>query len=271
MEDVSVPLFIENGDKFMQESFIRVANEVVERSGSVIRSYFRQPLEIIHKGDMSPVTVADRETEIAMREVIKQNYPLHSITGEEGDDLIGPEPYTWTMDPIDGTKSFITGNPLFGTLLCLSEDSKALLGVIDIPILKERWVGISNQGTTYNNKPCRVSENKVLSEAQLYCTEPNMFNRLQAEHFSDLEKNVRLRRFGGDCYNYGLLASGQIDLVVDASLHHYDWMALIPVIEGAGGIITDWNGKPLNHSSDGAVIAAATRELHEQALALLSD
>jgi histidinol phosphatase-like enzyme (inositol monophosphatase family) len=254
----------------MKASFIRVANEVVEHSGSIIRTYFRQPLDIIHKDDMSPVTVADRETEAAMRKIIQQHFPLHSIIGEEGDNVDSSEPYTWTIDPIDGTKSFITGNPLFGTLLCLSENNIPLLGIIDIPILKERWLGVSEQGTTYNGKDCRVSNNTQLNEAQLYCTEPNMFNAAQAERFSCLEKKVRLRRFGGDCYSYGLLALGQIDLVVEAALHPYDWMALIPVIEGAGGIITDWRGEALDHNSDGAVIAAATHELHQQALSILN-
>ncbi|MBU2964107.1 histidinol-phosphatase [Amphritea sp. 2_MG-2023] len=252
----------------MQASLIRVANEVVECSGAIIRHYFRKPLDIIHKGDMSPVTIADRETEAAMRAVINQHFPHHSIIGEEGEDTIGSQPYTWTMDPIDGTKSFITGNPLFGTLLCLSEENTPMIGIIDIPISKERWVGMRHEGATYNGHTCHVSNKTQLSEAQLYCTEPDLFTPQQAECFQALEKHVRLRRFGGDCYSYGLLASGHIDLVVEASLHPYDWMALIPVIEGAGGIITDWNGNPLNNNSDGTVIAAATRELHAQALSV---
>lgn len=255
----------------MEKQYIKIANEVVNRSGEVIRSYFRQPLTIIDKEDMSPVTIADREAETAMREELSRLCPTHSIIGEEFDSQLQESPYSWVIDPIDGTKSFISGVPLFGTLLCLNLSGKPILGVIDMPILGERWLGTKGQGTTYNGQVCRVSTTTELGQASLFCTEPDMFTQAQAERFQALEQQVKLRRFGGDCYNYGLLASGQIDLVVEASLHPYDWMALIPVVEEAGGVITDWNGNALSFTSDGTVIAAATRELHAKALMQLKE
>lgn len=255
----------------MQASLIHTANEVVECSGKIIRRYFRQPISVSNKEDMSPVTIADQKTEMAMRAIILENFPQHSIIGEEGENTVGSEPYTWIIDPIDGTKSFISGSPLFGTLVCLCKEETPQLGIIDIPISKERWVGIKNEATRYNKEVCQVSTTTQLNQAQLYCTEPNMFNVQQSQRFQALEKSVRLRRFGGDCYSYGMLASGYIDLVVDANLSPHDWMALIPVIEGAGGIITDWQGNTLDNNSDGAVIAASTHELHAQALKVLND
>ena len=254
----------------MEAYYIEIANQVVNSSGAVIKSYFRQPLEIIDKEDMSPVTVADRETETAMRNELSRLCPTHSIIGEEFDSQLQESPYVWVLDPIDGTKSFISGMPIFGTLLCLCLSRKPLLGVIDMPILRERWIGMADQITTCNGEVCSTSATIELNQARLFCTEPDMFTALQADNFQKLERKVKMRRFGGDCYNYGLLASGHIELVVEASLHPHDWMALIPVVEGAGGIITDWNGKTLCDVGDGTVVAAATPELHSQALRILS-
>lgn len=251
-------------------SYVEIANEVVDRSGDVIRRYFLQPLTVVEKGDMSPVTVADRDTEAAMRELLALRCPDHSIIGEEFGSPAHERDFCWVLDPIDGTKSFICGVPLFGTLLCLSHERKPLLGIIDMPILQQRWIGTRVDGTTCNGVTCQVSTTADLSQTRLFCTEPDMFNPSQLEQFRRLEQQVRLRRFGGDCYNYGLLASGQIDLVVEANLHPYDWMALVPVVEGAGGVISDWNGNPLCTDGDGTVIAAATPELHRQAQELLN-
>lgn len=255
----------------MEVNYIEIAHRVVNLSGAVIKGYFRQPLAVIDKGDMSPVTVADRETEAAMRAELARLCPTHSIIGEEFDSQLQQSPYTWILDPIDGTKSFISGVPLFGTLLCLCLSNKPLLGVIDMPILGERWIGTKDHVTRCNGKVCSTASTTELNQARLFCTEPDMFTPLQAQGFQTLEQEIKLRRFGGDCYNYGLLASGHIDLVVEASLHPYDWMALIPVVEGAGGIITDWNGNTLCDVSDGTVVAAATRELHTHALAILNN
>ena len=160
--------------------------------------------------------------------------------------------------------------PTFGTLIALTYHERPKLGVIDMPILDERWIGTIGEKTTLNGETCSVSTVTQLAQATLYCTEPDMFNAAQLDKFEKLSRLVYLRRFGGDCYCYGLLASGQIDLVVEGSLHYYDIMALIPVVEGAGGIITDWEGKELADGWGGLVVAAATPELHQAALDLLN-
>ena len=254
----------------MTESLLKVVHETLAESGTIARHYFRQSLAVTAKRDLSPVTRADQEIEAAMRKVIHQYFPEHSVVGEEGEDQLGTDSYTWTLDPIDGTKSFISGLPLFGTLICVSREEQFLIGAIDIPILNERWIGVLGQGSTFNGNPCKASDVTDIGSATLFSTEPNMFNTGQAERLKKLESAVRLRRYGGDCYSYGLLASGHIDLVVEASLHPYDWMPAVPIIQEAGGVITDWQGNALHRNSEGSVIAAGTPELHSAALALLT-
>lgn len=250
--------------------FITTAEAALSASRSNIAGYFRQRVSVDSKADESPVTIADRTTEALMRDIIASAHPEHSILGEEhGIDAEGAD-YQWVIDPIDGTKSFISGMPTFGTLLGLTHKGEATLGIIDMPMLDERWVGQKGQPSTFNGSPCKVSAVTELADAMLYCTEPTMFNPEQYQRFEALTKQVAMRRFGGDCYSYGLLASGQIDLVVEGDLKYYDVMALIPVIEGAGGVITDWQGQPLTRDWDGLVVAAATPELHQKALAVIN-
>jgi inositol-phosphate phosphatase/L-galactose 1-phosphate phosphatase/histidinol-phosphatase len=251
--------------------FLSTVSEALEQSRSTIKRYFRQRIKIDNKADDSPVTKADRTAEAKIREVISRHHPDHGILGEEHGAIASDADYQWVIDPIDGTKSFISGMPIFGTLIGLTYKSTAKLGIIDMPILNELWVGIQGKSTTYNGEVCQASDIQVLKEAILYCTEPEMFDSTQLLRFDSLSKQVQLRRFGGDCFCYGLLASGQIDLVVEGSLHYYDIMALIPVIEGAGGIITDWEGQPFKKGWNGLVIAAATPELHQAALRVLTE
>jgi histidinol phosphatase-like enzyme (inositol monophosphatase family) len=249
--------------------FLSTANEALEHSRATINRYFRQRIEVKNKADESPVTIADQTTEAKMRAIISGRHPEHGILGEEHGMEQSDARFQWVIDPIDGTKSFISGMPTFGTLLGLTDHGSAMIGVIDMPILDERWIGVANQITTHNGQHCQTSNVRSLSKAILYCTEPDMFNCDQFKCFEKLTAKVQLRRFGGDCYNYGLLASGHIDLVVEGSLQYYDIMALIPVIEGAGGVITDWQGNSLNKNWDGLVIAAATPELHKEALDIM--
>lgn len=254
----------------MNELLITVS-EALEQSRASIKRYFREPLSVENKADSSPVTIADQQTEALIREVIERRHPCHGILGEEhGVDLLDAD-YQWVIDPIDGTKSFISGMPTFGTLLGLTKHSIPHIGVIDMPILNERWVGLENESTTHNGNLCHTSNTQVLEDAILYCTEPDMFKTEgQRGQFEALSQQVRLRRFGGDCYCYGLLASGHIDLVVEGSLEYYDVMALVPVVEGAGGVITDWQGQPLKNGWNGLVVAAATPELHQATIELLN-
>jgi histidinol phosphatase-like enzyme (inositol monophosphatase family) len=168
------------------------------------------------------------------------------------------------IDPIDGTKSFISGMPTFGTLIALLDGGTPVLGVVDHPALRERWVGRVGLPTRCNGVVCRTSACTLLADAGLYATTPDMFKGAARTRFEAVSGRARMRRFGGDCYAYALLASGFIDAVIEAGLQPYDFLALVPVIEGAGGVITDWQGRPLGLDSDGQVVAAATRALHRE-------
>ena len=206
-----------------------------------------------------------------MRDRIARQFPTHGILGEEHENTRLEADHVWVLDPIDGTKSFVSGMPTFGTLIaCLSEGIPQL-GIISIPPTGERWIGLHGGPTTLNGAPCRTSGQTELADAILiHHHVPDAFDTAGRGTFESLSEQVGMRRFGGDCYAYGLLASGHVDLVLEMDLHPYDYMALVPVIEGAGGVITDWAGNPLGLHSDGHVIAAASAELHQKALAVVS-
>jgi inositol-phosphate phosphatase/L-galactose 1-phosphate phosphatase/histidinol-phosphatase len=246
------------------------AQELAETSGAIIRRYFRAPLQVDAKADESPVTIADREAETALRARIEETYPEHGIFGEEFGRIREEAEYLWLLDPIDGTKAFISGKPIFGTLIALLHRGVPVLGIIDQPVLRERWVGATGQPTTFNGAPAQTRPCKDLANATLNATSPDMFEGTDHELFEHLASAVRLPHYGGDCYGYGLLALGFIDLVAEADLKPYDFAPLIPIIEGAGGVITDWSGAPLTTNSDGRVLAAGDLRAHARALALLA-
>ncbi len=248
--------------------FVAFAETLADRAGEVIRKYFRQPFAVEAKSDESPVTIADREAEQAMRALIAATYPDHGIVGEEFGNTHSDAAYCWILDPIDGTGSFITGKPIFGTLIALWRDGAPLLGVIDQPITGERWIGARGHGATLNGARVRVRGCAALDEAFLDATDPSMFDRAPA--FETLRRAVARNRWGSDCYAYALLASGHIDLVVERGLKLWDYATLVPLIEEAGGIITDWHGKPLREGASGHVLAAGDPRVHEQAKKILS-
>jgi inositol-phosphate phosphatase / L-galactose 1-phosphate phosphatase / histidinol-phosphatase len=251
-------------------SHLAFADRLAEAAGAVSRRYFRQHLAVDDKADTSPVTIADREAEAAMRALIAEHYPAHGILGEEhGSDRTDAE-FVWVLDPIDGTKSFISGVPLFGTLIALLHQGRPVLGVIDQPISRERWRGLAGQPTTFNGAPIRTRACSALAAATLFAGSPDQYRGADTEATARLIGSVKLTRYNGDCYAYGLVASGFIDCVVEAGLKPYDFCAILPVIEGAGGVMTDWQGKPLGLASDGRVIAAGDRRLHELARARLA-
>jgi inositol-phosphate phosphatase/L-galactose 1-phosphate phosphatase/histidinol-phosphatase len=249
--------------------FMALADRMADAAGEVLRRYFRTPLTVEAKGDESPVTKADRDAETAMRALIEESHPNHGILGEEFDPVNPDAEFIWVLDPIDGTKSFITGKPLFGTLIALAQGGHPVLGIIDQPILMERWRGTAGQAATFNATPAKVRSCAAISDAMLYATAPEMFEGADADAFARVRDAVRHPLYGCDCYAYGLLASGHVDLVVEASLQPYDYAALVPVVEGAGGIMTDWAGDPLSLSSDGRVVAAGDAATHAQAIDLL--
>jgi len=207
---------------------------------------------------------------MAMRRLILQRFPAHGIFGEEfGREREGAE-FTWVLDPIDGTKSFISGVPLFGTLIALAYRGHPILGIIDQPISRERWIGVAGRPTTFNGTPVRSRPCPALAAATVFSTSPDMFKGEDAAAHARVTAACKLVRFGADCYAYGLLALGCIDIVIEASLKPYDFSAMLPIVEGAGGIATDWQGAPLTLASDGRVVVAGDRRAHLEALALLA-
>ena len=248
---------------------LALAARLADTARAIARSYFRQPLEVEKKADLSPVTIADRAIETEMRRMIRAEFPAHGIQGEEFAAEAGSE-FTWVLDPIDGTKSFITGNPLFGSLIALTQGARAVLGVIEAPILDERWIGVEGEPSRCNGAPVRTSACRSIDQARVYSTTTDAFSTAHLQRYDAYTRRAALRRFGGDCYLYGLLASGHCDLVIEAAMKPHDFQALVPVVEGAGGRISDWNGRPLDADSGDQVLAAATTELWAQAVTALS-
>ncbi|WP_141342988.1 histidinol-phosphatase [Bradyrhizobium sp. USDA 3458] len=247
--------------------YLSFAAELADSVRPIVLSYFRMPLDVAVKSDASPVTIADRAVELRLRERIEARFPEHGIIGEE----IGAKPggaFTWIVDPIDGTRSFISGFPLFGTLIALTYQQQPFCGLIDVPFTGERWVakpGVARFGDGL----ARTSACESIADARFYTTSPDMFRKGEMGPFERLSRAARMRRFGGDCYIYGLLASGHCDIVLETGLQPYDYMALVPIVQGAGGCITDWEGCPLSIHSEGRVLATATPRLHAEALALI--
>ena len=248
------------------EEALAFAEELADRVRPIAMRHFRCGFDVAIKDDGTPVTAADRSIERTLRALIAERFPEHGILGEEfGADVRSS---TWIVDPIDGTKSFMTGMPLFGTLLALVENGRPTIGVIDMPALDERWTG-TPEGTHLNGRRARSSGHERLEGAKLYTTSLDAFTTEGLAAYDRVTHRVGLRRFGGDCYAYGLLASGHCDLVIEEGLKPYDFMALIRVVEGAGGAISDWQGQPLDLHSDGRIVAAATRSLLREALHVL--
>jgi histidinol phosphatase-like enzyme (inositol monophosphatase family) len=263
------PTLADIQDGLSESELASFFNNLADAARGIALTHFRSNINFERKQDLSPVTIADQAIEQELRQMIAARFPNHGILGEETGSTPGDR-YTWYLDPIDGTKSFISGMPLFGTLIALVDEKKetVVAGMIDMPALAERWFGASG-GTTFNNVPAKVSRAVNLEDAQIYTSSPDFFSPEDWTRYDMLSRKAMFRRFGGDCYQYGLLASGHCDLVVEASLKSFDFMALVPVIEGAGGVMSDWEGRPLNRDSDGRVVAAANEALLFQALAVL--
>ena len=236
---------------------IALAHRLADAARAAILPHYRSGLTSERKEDASPVTLADRAAEEAMRRILKAECPRDAIHGEEFGAETGSSGRTWVLDPIDGTASFLIGRPIFGTLIALVVDGWPVLGVIDQPVLDERWIGVTGQPTLLNGQPVRTRPCRELSDATLATTGPHYFNDHDGEHFMGLAATTDHRRMvmGGDCYNYALLASGHLDIVCEANLKLHDYAALVPVVEGAGGTMCDWNGEPLHAASSGHVLA----------------
>ncbi|TRW14692.1 histidinol-phosphatase [Glacieibacterium frigidum] len=249
---------------------LELAHALADAAGEAIRPYFRARFDIETKADASPVTAADRAAEAAMRALIEAHRPGDGVIGEEYGDDRPDAAQVWVLDPVDGTRAFIAGRPLFGTLIALMDLGTPVLGVIDQCIARDRWVG-TGEGTTLNGAPARVRSCPDMARAYLATTSPHAFPADDFATFERLRGRARDTLYGGDCHNYGLLASGHLDLVVEAGLKTFDWAALVPVVTGAGGRMTDWTGAPLRLGAEGRVIAAGDPALIEPAVAALGD
>ena len=258
-----------------RDALIRAAHEAADAARPVTLGYFRSVrLNTENKatGHFDPVTRADREAELAIREVLARRRPGDAILGEEFEAVEGTSGLTWVLDPIDGTRGFISGTPTWGTLISVRDADGPILGIIDQPFTGERFIGglgISELQRNGAATPIAVRPASSLSDAILFTTFPEVGTQDEGNAFRAVSRQARLTRYGMDCYAYALLASGNVDLVVEAGLQAYDVQAPIAVIEAAGGIVTDWRGRPAHDG--GRILAAASADLHRAALAILKE
>jgi inositol-phosphate phosphatase / L-galactose 1-phosphate phosphatase / histidinol-phosphatase len=253
------------------QEFVDLANRLADASRPILRSYYRRKLNIDIKSDASPVTQADREAEAAIRTLINADFPEHGIFGEEFGKERETAEYVWVLDPLDGTRAFVTGRPTFGTLIALTRNGAPLLGVIDMPVLDDRWVGAVGRPTTLNGERVQARACGGLGEAYLSASTPLMFDAAdKRQKFDAVQAKARSTTFGGDCYQYGMVATGFLDIVIECSLVEYDYLALTPILEGAGGKITDWRGNGLKMGAGDRVVAVGDARVLDEALAMLS-
>ena len=256
------------------EAFLTFARDLAEAARRETLPRFRQTLAVDVKDDRTPVTEADRHAEARMRDMIAAAYPDHGVIGEEGGADRPEASHVWVMDPIDGTKKFITGNPLWGTLIALLRDGRPILGVIDVPAAGDRWIAGQGLGCFHETAEgrrrlsCRPCPD--MARASLYTTAPEMFEGADALAFARLKAAVHFPLYGGECHAYGLLAAGWCDLVIEGDMAIYDYLSHVAIITEAGGVMTDWKGRPLGLQSGGQVIAAGDPARHREALALLA-
>ena len=254
---------------FPEERHIALACRLADAAGAVSRRHFRAGLEADDKPDRSPVTEADRAAERAMREILGVEAPGDGILGEEQ----GPEredaELVWVLDPIDGTKAFVAGKPLFTTLIGLLRRGRFVIGVIDQPVIGDRWVGAAGRPTRFGDAPARCRACPSLDRARLSTSGPEYFAADDLGAFQRVAARAKLVTYGGDGYQYGLVASGSLDVVVESGLKIHDFASHVPVIEGAGGVVTDWSGRPLGPTSAGDVVAAGDARVHAEVLAAL--
>jgi len=260
----------EDGENYL-EHFITLANRLADAAREIILPNYRKHTPVEDKPDHTPVTAVDRAVEAELRRLIWLAYPDHGIIGEESAPCQTDAEYIWVIDPIDGTKAFLCGIPVFGTLIALTREGIPILGIIDQPVIGERWLGVQGRPTTLNGARADTKTCPDLNRATLCATTPEMFTGSLATNFHRLTNAVKMTRYGTDCYAYGLLASGFVDLVVEADLSPYDYFAHVPIIQGAGGIITDWAGRTLTlHGKASCVVASGDRNLHRATLDLLA-
>ncbi|MDX1423114.1 MAG: inositol monophosphatase family protein [Kiloniellales bacterium] len=243
---------------------------LADASGRLIREASRGALAGDAKGDGSPVTAIDRAVEDRLREMIAEAYPDHGIVGEERGASATEREFVWVLDPIDGTLPFLAGIPVYGTLIALLRDRAPLLGVIDMPATGERWIGCAGLPTTRNGAPVRARACQSLSNALLSTSNPDFYGEADWRVFRRLAAETHWSVYGGSCMAYAQIASGRIDVGIDVAFEPFDYLALVPVVAGAGGVVSDWAGEPLSLDSGDRFIAAGDARVHAQALEILS-
>lgn len=257
-----------------RRDIVAAANVLADAARTATLAHFRSDglsAETKEAERFDPVTVADRAAEVAMRELLSRLRPDDGILGEEFGILPGTSGLTWVLDPIDGTRGYLSGTPTWGVLIAVMDESGPIYGLIDQPYIGERFVGglgLSEMSGPMGHRALRSRPARPLSQAILYSTFPEVGTPAEGAAFRRVAERARLTRYGTDCYAYALIAAGQIDLVIEAGLQAYDVQAPIAVIEAAGGIVTDWEGGPAH--GGGRVLAAANRAIHAEALALLN-
>lgn len=251
---------------------VALIHRLADAAGAVIRPHFRAGVAIEAKADASPVTIADRAAETAIRTILRAERPDDGIVGEEFPDERAATRRVWVIDPIDGTQAFVAGRPLFGTLIALLDEGVPVLGLIDQCIARDRWLGVAGRPTTLNGAVATTRRCPSLAAARAATTSPYLFrDAADSDAFQRLRPQLGDVMYGGDNHNYGVVASGCLDLVVESGLKLHDWAALVPVVTGAGGAMTDWAGAPLRQGSDGRIIAAGDPALISAVVAALAD
>jgi histidinol phosphatase-like enzyme (inositol monophosphatase family) len=247
-----------------------LALTLADAAGEIIRARFRRPFSVESKADASPVTEVDRLVEQMCRERLSRERPADGIVGEEYGLERPDAEWQWIVDPIDGTRAFMAGRPTFGTLIAVARGGEPVLGIIDQPIVRDRWLGVSDEPTRLNGDVVSARACPALAHAVIGSTNPELFAANEARGWSALRTASASRVYGGDCTAYAAVASGWLDAVAEAGLKVYDFAALVPVVRGAGGIISDWRGAALNLLSDGRVLASGDARVHREALEHLS-
>lgn len=251
------------------QDLMQAALEISARASPIPMQYFRTSIAVEDKPDESPVTAADRETEALIRREIQARFPTHGIFGEEFGASDGSSEFTWIIDPIDGTRSYICGVPLFGMLIGVMQHGDPVAGVISMPALGETYYGCQGDGALKDGAPIRCRENIPLEQARIFINEANRMFTADPDRLRRLMELGQVRRFSNDCYPFALLAMGQIDVVIDSDLQPYDYLPIVPVVESAGGTMTDWEGGKLGLQSKGTILAAGTPQLHAEVMRLL--
>ncbi|MBT4879031.1 MAG: histidinol phosphate phosphatase [Alphaproteobacteria bacterium] len=260
---------------FLNDKLFAFAHNLADIAGSITKKYFRSHnIENFAKNDQSPVTIADTEIEAALREEIFNKYPEHGVCGEEFGNVEGISPYKWYIDPIDGTSSFISGLPVFTNLIALLYKNEPILGIINQPILNERYSGGEAYEASLNQVRIKARKVTEISEAILSTTSPYLLSKNGMKILDIIRAKTKFQKYGGvfcgpDSYQYAMLASGYIDIILEEGLKPHDFLALVPIIKASGAVITDWQGKEVNELSKGEVLACSNKALHRKILELI--